>query len=143
MGATGPDPGRSAALKGPSRPADIRDVAIVIKADCPECGVVRLGPRDVTVRACLDDGSGAYCFQCPTCGSAVHHDANSGVCDLLVSAGVQRVEWCWPRELGERHEGPTFTPDDVLDFHLLLDRDDEEWSRQLAGSTPDVNSTPT
>lgn len=104
---------------------------------------MRLGAGDLTVRVCTDDGSGAYCFQCSTCGTAVHHDANAGVCDLLVSAGVQRVEWCWPEELEERPGGPMFTPDDLLDFHLLLDRDDEEWGRQLAGSAPDVNSTPT
>ncbi len=114
----------------------------MIKADCPGCGVVRLGARDVTVRVCVDDGSGAYCFRCAICGSAVQHPANLGVCDLLVSAGVERVDWRWPEELTERHTGPGFTPDDLLDFHLLLDRDDAEWGRQLAESTPDVNSTP-
>jgi hypothetical protein len=115
-------------------------MAIVIKADCPGCGVVRLGASDLTVRVCTDDGSGTYCFRCAECGSAVSHEASTPVCELLASAGVKRVDWCWPDDLDDRPGGPRFTHDDLLDFHLLLDHDDEEWSRQLAASTPDANS---
>ena len=97
---------------------------MVIKADCPGCGVVRLGARDVTVRVCSDDGSGAYTFRCAECGAAVSHEAAPSVCDLLVSAGVRRVEWRWPDELADRGSGPVLTTDDLLDFHLLLQRDD-------------------
>ena len=104
-------------------------MAIVIKADCPACGVVRLGARDLTVRVCTDDGSGGYCFRCAGCGSAVQHDASAAVCELLVSAGVERVDWHWPDELHDRPDGPGFTTDDLLDFHLLLGRDDE-WSQE-------------
>ena len=116
-------------------------MAIVIKADCPECGVVHLGARDLTVRVCTNDGSRAYCFQCAECGSPVHHDASAAICDLLVSAGVKRVDWRWPDELGDRPDGPDFTPDDLLDFHLLL-RDDERWSDELVAHTRDANSSP-
>jgi hypothetical protein len=116
-------------------------MAIVIKADCPACGVVRLGARDLTVRVCTDDGSGGYCFRCADCGSAVYHDANQAVCELLVSAGVERVDWHWPDELADRPDGPGFTTDDLLDFHLLLRRDDD-WSQELASLSPDANSTP-
>jgi hypothetical protein len=103
--------------------------------------VVRLGAGDVTVRVCTDDGTGGYCFRCAQCGSAVHHDANPAVCDLLVSAGVERVEWRWPAELQNRPDGPGFTTDDLLDFHLLLSRDDE-WSEELATLSEGTNSTP-
>jgi hypothetical protein len=112
-------------------------VAIVIKADCPECGVVRLSARDLTVRVCTDDGSAAYCFRCTRCGSAVNQDASPPVSDRLVAAGVKRVEWRWPDELDGRPDGPEFTNDDLLDFHLLL-RHDEEWSKRLAASFSDV-----
>jgi hypothetical protein len=118
-------------------------VAIVIKADCPGCGVVRLEAGDLTVRVCTDDGSGAYCFRCARCGSAVSHEASAPVCELLVSAGVNRIDWTWPVDLDDRPGGPRFTHDDLLDFHLLLDRDDEEWSRALTPSSSDVNSTST
>jgi hypothetical protein len=110
---------------------------VVIKADCPVCGVVRLGATDVTVRVCADDSSGAYCFRCAECGSGVSHEASLDVCDLLVSAGVARVDWRWPEELGERPGGPQFTTDDLLDFHLLLGRD-TEWSEELAAFAPDA-----
>lgn len=104
---------------------------MVIKADCPDCGVVRLGTRDLTVRRCTDDGSGAYCFRCAECGVAVSHRATEGVCDLLVSAGVRAEEWHWPGELDERPGGPTLTADDLLDFHLLM-RSDAEWDAAVA-----------
>ena len=113
----------------------------MIKADCPGCGVVRLGAPDVTVRVCTDDGSGGYCFRCDQCGSAVHHEASIAVCDLLVSAGVERVEWRFPDEVQGRPDAPGFTVDDLLDFHLLLSRD-EEWSQELAALLGDTNSTP-
>jgi hypothetical protein len=92
--------------------------------------VVRLGAQDLTVRVCSDDGSGAYTFSCTECGAGVSHEANQGVCDLLVSAGVQRVEWRWPDELADRGSGPPLTTDDLLDFHLLLQRD-ENWNEEV------------
>jgi rRNA maturation protein Nop10 len=104
-------------------------VAVVIKADCPECGVVRLGTGDVTVRVCTDDGSGAYSFRCDQCGSAVSHPARPDVVELLVRAGCERIRWHLPSELAERRGGPSFTSDDLLDFHLLLKGDG--WQREL------------
>jgi len=83
------------------------------------------------VRVCTDDGSSAYTFQCVECGAAVHHDIGPAVCDLLRSAGVQRVEWRWPAELAERTDAPLLTVDDLLDFHLLASRDDS-WDAAVA-----------
>jgi hypothetical protein len=100
-------------------------VGVVIKADCPGCGVVRLGPQDLTVRVCSGDGSGAYTFGCAECGAAVSHAASRDVCELLVSAGVRQVEWHWPDELADRGSGPALTTDDLLDFHLLVQRDQD------------------
>jgi hypothetical protein len=102
----------------------------VIKADCPGCGVVRLRAADLTVRVCTDDGSAAYCFLCDECGAAVTHPVAAGVADLLVGAGVRQVEWSLPDERDRRPDGPPFTPDDLLDFHLLL-RSDEACDAQL------------
>jgi len=104
-------------------------VAVVIKADCPECGVVRLGTADVTVRVCASDGSGAYSFHCEGCGEAVSHPARPDVYELLIRAGCQHVEWRWPDELAEHRDGPSFTTDDLLDFHLLLRGD--AWHAEL------------
>ena len=40
--------------------------------------------------------------------------------------------WRLPAELHEAHHGSAFVPDDLLDFHLLLQEDG--WFEQLADS---------
>jgi hypothetical protein len=100
-----------------------------IKAECPRCGNVRLGPDDVTVRVCMDDGAGAYRFRCPTCSTAALHEASPAICALLRHAGCTEESWSLPAELGERPNGPRLTTDDLLDFHLLLREDD--WASAL------------
>jgi hypothetical protein len=101
-----------------------------IKAECPSCGAVRLRVNDLTVRVCVDDSRGTYLFRCPRCSSAVVHDATPAICALLVSVGVREEAWSLPAELRERHDGPALTPDDLLDFHLFLERDD--WAEHPA-----------
>jgi hypothetical protein len=103
-----------------------------IKAECPRCGAVRLGPPDVTVRVCIDDGAGSYRFRCPTCTTAAVHEASPAICALLRQAGCDEEIWTFPAELGERRVGPAFTADDLIDFHLLLSGDD--WESALTGS---------
>ena len=84
----------------------------------------------------MDDESGAYRFRCPRCTDAVVHDASAAICALLVYVGVQEEVWRLPAELLEQHDGPVLTPDDLLDFHLLLERDD--WAQHLAALTEDA-----
>lgn len=81
------------------------------------------------MRVCSDDESGSYCFRCPACERAVAKDASRRIVDLLVSSGVRLQVWRRPAELLEMHDGPSITPDDLLDFHLLLRQDD--WFDQL------------
>lgn len=100
-----------------------------IKAECLTCGPVRLRPADLTVRVCLDDDHRAYRFRCPRCAMTVVHDASVTIAALLVSVGVAEEEWRLPAELAERRDGPALTSDEVLDFHLLLARDD--WHERL------------
>jgi len=112
-------------------------VAVVIKADCPDCGVVHLGVADETVRICTDDSSGAYSFRCAGCGAAVSHAARPDIVDLLVRAGCEQVCWRLPGELAERRSGPNLTIDDLLDFHLLLQGDTRQRELQeLVGGAP-------
>ncbi|MEX0664827.1 MAG: hypothetical protein WD598_08680 [Acidimicrobiia bacterium] len=108
-----------------------------IKAECQSCGAVRLRVVDLTVRVCVDDDRGAYRFRCPRCAGAVVHEATPAICALLVSVGVREEVWRLPAELQEAHDGPALTPDDLLDFHLLLERGD--WAdhlNALVGDTP-------
>lgn len=118
------DLGPSGGVKEGGARADTMDVA-TIKAACPTCGAVKLRVADLTVRICADDDArGAYRFRCPRCERAVLHEATPAVCALLVSVGVDEEVWCLPVDVGEARDGPVFTHDDLLDFHLLLQRDD-------------------
>ena len=101
-----------------------------IKAECPRCGPVRLRVEDLTVRVCIDEDRSSYRFRCPTCTLAVVHETTAAICSLLVSVGVEEERWRLPTDLTEQHTGPALTPDDLLDFHLLLQRDD--WADHLS-----------
>ncbi len=94
-----------------------------IRANCPTCGDVQLKANDLVVRICSDDESGSYAFRCPDCAHPVAKDASRRIVDLLVGSGVRMQVWRLPAELQESHLGPTLTPDDLLDFHLLLQSD--------------------
>jgi hypothetical protein len=84
---------------------------------------VQLKASELTVRVCSDDERGSYCFRCPECRRAVAKDASRRIVDLLVSSGVRMQVWRLPAELHEAHNGSPFVPDDLLDFHLLLQED--------------------
>ena len=101
-----------------------------IRANCPSCGDVQLTAHDLTVRVCADDERGSYCFRCPDCSGAVAKEASRRIVDLLVSSGVRMQVWRLPAELHESHHGSAFVPDDLLDFHLLLQEDG--WFDRLA-----------
>jgi hypothetical protein len=103
-----------------------------IRAQCPTCGDVRLTAKDLTVRVCIDDDTGAYWFRCPECDARVAKPARSHIVDLLVSSGVRLEMWRRPAELRERRSGPALTLDDVCDFHALLERDD--WMDEVAST---------
>ncbi|MBM4363055.1 MAG: hypothetical protein FJ104_10270 [Deltaproteobacteria bacterium] len=106
-----------------------------IKATCPRCGDVKLRSRDLVVRVCAETDEGTYSFACPRCREPVVREATPRILSLLVSAGVRTDVWHQPAELHEAHEGPPISADDLLDFHLMLDRDD--WFDRLAESVGD------
>ena len=79
---------------------------------------------------------GSYRFTCPECEDAVEKRADRKIVALLVSAGVDidRNEGSAPVhpelfDMEPASEGdvsppaPTFTPDDVIEFHYLLEDD--------------------
>jgi hypothetical protein len=91
---------------------------------------VQLTADDLVVRVCADDERGSYCFRCPDCRQAVAKEASRRIVDLLVSSGVRMQVWRLPAELAETRVGPPLRPDDLLDFHLLLQG--ESWFEDLA-----------
>ena len=85
------------------------------------------------MRVCADDERGSYCFRCPECQAAVAKDASRRIVDLLVSSGVRMQVWRLPAELTEQPRlGVPLTPDDLLDFHLLLQT--EGWFGSVANA---------
>jgi predicted RNA-binding Zn-ribbon protein involved in translation (DUF1610 family) len=117
-----------------------------IRASCPSCGEVDLQPMDVTLRVIRrDDGNvgpgSNYRFACPDCEQLVTKPADDRIAQLLTTGGVPVED----RPEGSAHEapdaadrphpespptGPPLTHDDLLDLHLLLER--EDWFEQLA-----------
>ena len=65
-------------------------------------------------------------------------DASKRIVDLLVSSGVRMEVWRLPAELSEPHVGPTLSPDDLLDFHLMLERDD--WFDEVEDHGPSLDA---
>jgi len=91
-----------------------------VRAQCSECGDVRLQIEDLTVVVPDDDTPASYRFRCPVCADMVVREAGTRIVELLVGAGAVEEHWHWPAELAEPHVGPPLTPDDLLDFHVLL-----------------------
>lgn len=96
-----------------------------IKATCPGCGEVSLCPWQITL-TCGGLREASYSFDCPSCGGRVWKPADDRVVRLLMSGGIEPTA-------ERRFDWPTFTFDDVLDFHLLLAMDG--WEAGLMGGT--------
>ncbi len=94
-----------------------------IRATCPGCGDVVVPRDDMQVRICADDRSGSYAFKCPSCANQIAREAEDRIVQLLLAGGVPMEVWHLPAELFESTDGPAITHDDVLDFHLQLQKD--------------------
>lgn len=95
-----------------------------IKASCPGCGEVELGPADVRLMVCAQADLSYYAFDCPRCADEVRKPADDHVVSLLVSGGVPAQLWDLPAEALERHSGPALSYDDLLDLALRLSQTD-------------------
>jgi predicted RNA-binding Zn-ribbon protein involved in translation (DUF1610 family) len=107
-----------------------------IRTTCPRCGEVDMGPESILLSVRSNGREGSYRFTCPECEDAVEKRADRKIVALLVSAGVDIDRG---DDLSSRHpelfddertppierapDGPAFTPDDVIEFHYLLEDD--------------------
>lgn len=111
-----------------------------IRAACPECGDVELQPdniRVIVVRDATGDvGEGSrYEFDCPSCATQVKKPADDRIVSLLRGGGVSVKEVSEDKQSQHPENpqnGPAFTHDDLLDFHL--DLQDDEWIEELLSS---------
>jgi len=85
-------------------------------------------------------GDGRYRFKCPRCEEAVEKRADRDVVALLLSAGVEaggrgemfpETEALPGLETLAAPPARPFTPDDLLEFHFLL-QDDERLAKELS-----------
>lgn len=107
-----------------------------IRTTCPRCGEVDMGPESILLSVRSNGREGSYRFTCPECEDAVEKRADRKIVALLVSAGVDidRGDDLLSRhpelfddddapDLEQGPQGPAFTPDDVIEFHYLLEDD--------------------
>lgn len=105
-----------------------------IRTTCPRCGEVDMGPESISLEVASGGREGTYRFTCPTCRDDVEKRADRKIVALLVSAGVdvasrgvltdQLFELgsdAPPR--GPMPDAPSFTVDDLIDFHYRLEDD--------------------
>jgi predicted RNA-binding Zn-ribbon protein involved in translation (DUF1610 family) len=118
-----------------------------IRTTCPRCGEVDMGPESILLSVRANGREGSYRFTCPECEDAVEKRADRKIVALLVSAGVdidrgadglpsrhpELFDDEGPDELAVP-QGPAFTPDDVIEFHYLLE--DEAYIREFFAKRP-------
>jgi hypothetical protein len=114
----------------------LRGEMTTIRTTCPRCGEVDMGPESILLSVRSNGREGSYRFTCPECEDAVEKRADRKIVALLVSAGVDidrgdavasmhpelfDLETTEPR--GPSPSAPSFTADDVIEFHYQLEDD--------------------
>jgi hypothetical protein len=100
-----------------------------VRVTCRTCGDQRVSASDVAARVCTDDGTASYHFRCPACGLLESRPMASSLVGSLRGAGVALTRWRTPAELREPRVGAPLSVDELLDFHVALQRDD--WFDEL------------
>ena len=105
----------------------------IVRATCQRCGDVEMTPEHLELRVCTDLQRSTYVFTCPSCDTLISKPAaDARVRRALLAVGVRTVEWSFPAELTETHNGPPLTEDDLIDLMLLLEQPD--WALRLSAS---------
>jgi hypothetical protein len=101
-----------------------------------------MGPDAIALSVRSNGREGSYRFTCPSCADDVEKRADRKIVALLVSAGVdidrdgidQQADLFDAMEpLEERPPGPSFSVDDVIEFHYLLE--DDRYIRDFLASS--------
>ena len=97
-----------------------------IKVNCPTCGALELAPSGLHLTV-FDAGDGHfYEFFCSGCFVHVKKPADDTIQALLMSAEVEHTFEHVPLELLEEHVGPALTMDDLMDFVVAIQDDDDD-----------------
>ena len=95
-------------------------MSTVIRATCPDCGDVKFGAENFTIRTRQGVEGGQYRFFC-SCGKIVLKDASEVIIQLLRDANVKEEIWQLPLELLERPTDGTLAEDDVIELGLAFE----------------------
>jgi hypothetical protein len=96
-----------------------------------------MGPESILLSVRQNGREGSYRFTCPNCADDVEKRADRKIVALLVSAGVdidrgEGTGMLDPETLfddapedprGTLPDGPSFTIDDLIEFHFMLEDD--------------------
>lgn len=111
-----------------------------IRMSCPVCGLqqdLRPDEIELLVASADNDLPAAYGFTCQGCARPAIRTADERALEVLLAAGVTppgNRPLSRPGHPEDPPDGPPFTLDDLLELHLLLERDD--WFALLHGSAP-------
>ncbi|HSX15151.1 MAG TPA: hypothetical protein VLE72_04620 [Candidatus Saccharimonadales bacterium] len=83
----------------------------------------------MAARVCTETEECSYSFNCPKCRVNCAKQCTQKFLKELVDHGAHLEVWHLPAELEEPHHGDPISPDDLLDFHFLLDSPD--WHQNL------------
>lgn len=93
-----------------------------IKATCPTCGDVTLGPKDLYIRGAATKRSSGepntYVFKCLGCGLPVEKEVDDATLRLLRSVGVLNDPRAWESNL--LLSDPPLEQDDLIDLGRTL-----------------------
>ena len=94
-----------------------------VKSRCCNCGEVTLS-LDEIILVEHGDGEGTfYTFICEACGGAQAYAADGRFIDFMRMNGHEPVFLEHPIEGKQAQDAPPLTWDDLLDLHLMLERE--------------------
>jgi hypothetical protein len=100
-----------------------------IRVTCESCGAVTvMAPDQILALGDPAVPGGSHLFLCPSCERLMVRSAGTAEAQALIAAGVPSA--VQGGQSPRAPDLPPFTPDDLLDFHLLLES--EEWFSRLA-----------
>lgn len=72
-------------------PENVPAPSAPVKVTCPDCGHVRVPPRDVRLVVTETPGGSYYAFTCPDCGQRVKREVTKDVAGALLARRVPTV----------------------------------------------------
>jgi hypothetical protein len=96
---------------------------VLVEVACTKCGLVRLDIKKFSLFV-NEKGESFFTFVCPSCVEVNRYPADDYIVEVLTYNGILPHIWEPARELAEPKKGLKISYDDILDFHMELQRKD-------------------